>query len=127
MNFFDVEMHLQGKRIWLRSDQGLALPLASDDFPALSAYAGRRLTLGCRPEALKIGDPLAQPHLRGTLVYSENLGAESNLFVQTDNGAQYSVKQHVQQHYTQGRPLAITLNTSALHFFDPQSGERLPQ
>ncbi|MEG9884797.1 MAG: sn-glycerol-3-phosphate ABC transporter ATP-binding protein UgpC [Hyphomicrobiales bacterium] len=126
MNFFDVRVHPQGKRIWLRSDSGLALPLAAADFPALSAHAGRRLTLGCRPEALKIGNSLQEPHLRGTLVYSENLGAESNLFVQTDNNAQYIVKQHVQRQYAQGQPLTVTLNTPALHFFDPQSGERLP-
>lgn len=49
-------------------------------------------------------------------MYSENLGAESNLFVQGDNGAQYIVKQHAQLQYAQGQPLAITLDITALHF-----------
>ncbi|MOA51385.1 hypothetical protein D3C78_1745270 [compost metagenome] len=58
-------------------------------------------------------------------MYSENLGAESNLFVQGDNGAQYIVKQHAQLQYAQGQPLAITLDITALHFFDPHSGQRV--
>ncbi|KFB89144.1 glycerol-3-phosphate ABC transporter ATP-binding protein [Serratia grimesii] len=125
MNLFDVQVQVQGAQIVLQGDSGLVLPLATTDFPALTTHAGAWLTLGCRPEACSISAPQVAPHLRGTLVYSENLGAESNLFVQGDNGAQYIVKQHVQQHYPQGLPLAVTLDTTALHFFDPKTGERL--
>ncbi|MBO1504264.1 sn-glycerol-3-phosphate ABC transporter ATP-binding protein UgpC [Serratia proteamaculans] len=125
MNLFEVQVQVQGEQIVLQGDSGLVLPLAAADFPALSPLHGAWLTLGCRPEACSISAPLAEPHLNGTLVYSENLGAESNLFVQGDNGAQYIVKQHTQLQHSQGQPLAVTLDTTALHFFDPQTGERL--
>ncbi|MCS4266068.1 ABC transporter ATP-binding protein [Serratia sp. BIGb0163] len=125
MNLFEVQVQVQGERIVLQGDSGLVLPLATADFPALAQQQGAWLTLGCRPEACRISEPLAEPHLTGTLVYSENLGAESNLFVQGDNGAQYIVKQHSQLQQSQGQPLAVTLDTSALHFFDSQTGERL--
>ncbi len=125
MNLFEVQVQVQGEQIMLQGDSGLVLPLAAADFPALTHQQGAWLTLGCRPEACSISAPRVEPHLRGTLVYSENLGAESNLFVQGDNGAQYIVKQHSQLRHSQGQPLAVTLDTTALHFFDPQTGERL--
>ncbi|NLU17125.1 ABC transporter ATP-binding protein [Serratia liquefaciens] len=127
MNLFDVQVLVQGEQIVLQGDSGLLLPLSTAEFPALAARGGDWLTLGCRPEACNISAPRVEPHLRGTLVYSENLGAESNLFVQGDNGAQYIVKQHAQRQYAQGQPLAITLDTAALHFFDAQTGQRLVQ
>ncbi|MFS7160266.1 ABC transporter ATP-binding protein [Serratia proteamaculans] len=125
MNLFEVQVQVQGEQIVLQGDSGLVLPLAAADFPELAPLHGAWLTLGCRPEACSISAPLAEPHLSGTLVYSENLGAESNLFVQGNNGAQYIVKQHTQLQHSQGQPLAVTLDTTALHFFDPQTGERL--
>uniref|UniRef100_UPI0021B71642 ABC transporter ATP-binding protein n=1 Tax=Serratia liquefaciens TaxID=614 RepID=UPI0021B71642 len=127
MNLFDVQVLVQGEQIVLQGDSGLLLPLSAAEFPALAAREGDWLTLGCRPEACSISAPRAEPHLNGTLVYSENLGAESNLFVQGDNGAQYIVKQHAQLQYAQGQPLAITLDIAALHFFDPHSGQRVAQ
>ncbi|PVD45778.1 glycerol-3-phosphate ABC transporter ATP-binding protein [Serratia liquefaciens] len=127
MNLFDVQVLVQGEQILLQGDSGLLLPLSAAEFPALAAREGDWLTLGCRPEACSISAPRAEPHLNGTLVYSENLGAESNLFVQGDNGAQYIVKQHAQLQYAQGQPLAITLDIAALHFFDPHSGQRVAQ
>lgn len=127
MNLFDVQVLVQGEQIVLQGDSGLLLPLSAAEFPALAARGGDWLTLGCRPEACSISAPRAEPHLSGTLVYSENLGAESNLFVQGDNGAQYIVKQHAQLQYAQGQPLAITLDIAALHFFDPHSGQRVAQ
>jgi multiple sugar transport system ATP-binding protein len=117
---------------------------------ALEAYAGRPVVLGIRPESLEDAAlaPQAEPRgqLRGTVLLREALGSEIVAHVRID--ARPAFTDEVQElaldvgderagaapeativgrfdprsRIEEGAPTEISVDTDALHFFDPESG-----
>jgi len=126
MNFFRVNVQAEGAYYRLNDGASLDVRLPSQDFGYLENYVGLPLDLGCRPEACQLLSDSQQPaHLSGKLVYAENLGAESNLFIEHGNNLQFIVKQPGGQILANGQQLKIALDMQQLHFFDPQTDLRL--
>jgi len=120
--------------------------------PALESYAGRTVILGIRPEHLEEAslEPETPPgrRLRGTVELREALGSELMVHF-TVGGARPAVTEETKElapdvgaggngsegsgvlfvgrfnaraRVNEGEPVEVSVDTSALHFFDPETG-----
>jgi multiple sugar transport system ATP-binding protein len=120
--------------------------------PALQAYEGRPLIVGIRPEhlddaTLAPGTPPGR-RLRGTVELREALGSELMVHFTVDgakladtdetkelahdtgadaeglktSGALFIGRFGARAHVTEGEPVEVAVDTSALHFFDVETG-----
>jgi multiple sugar transport system ATP-binding protein len=130
MNLYEAS--ISGTELVLGS-QRVALPSVSG---ALAGYSGRKLIVGFRPESLTLGDGAA---LAVDVTVVEALGNESHVFFTIDaipagtaaatgetlnatgrhNGvARLGARSAVRA----GNRVSLGLDTSRLHFFDPETG-----
>ncbi|MCX8959500.1 sn-glycerol-3-phosphate import ATP-binding protein UgpC [Erwinia psidii] len=117
MNLLDGVLNHQGTRLVLPGDFQLPLPVAKTD------WAGRTLTLGIRPEHIKLSSQQAGglPLVVETL---ELLGAD-NLAHGTWGRNRVAVRLPHAERPAAGSTLWLHLPADALHFFDTQNGQRL--
>jgi multiple sugar transport system ATP-binding protein len=121
------------------------------DRPALAAFDGRRVILGIRPEAIEeasiAGDDRPEHHLRGKVELREALGSElvvhftlpEGRAAQTEETKELARESSVEgglesegallvgrfgarAHVTEGEPVEVSVDTTTLHFFDPDTG-----
>jgi multiple sugar transport system ATP-binding protein len=121
MNFLDGELVHQGGRPCF-AGEGVALPLPADVAAAWQAYAGRPLTLGIRPEDVRLA-PGAQD---GAVVMDadvvETLGA-SGLATLHRQGWQVTVRVETGTMVHPRQPVAFNLDRA--HLFDRATGQAL--
>lgn len=117
MNLLEGEMNDDGSRLTL--SEGFALPLAQ----ARARWANRSLTLGIRPEHIKLSSQQAGglPLVVETL---EMLGAD-NLAHGKLGGRNVVVRLPHIERPTPGNMLWLHLPAESLHFFDTLNGQRL--
>ncbi len=105
----------------LSMDAGAAVPLGQASVP--EAWLGRRVALGVRPEHLQ---PAAdgQSAFEAQVELIEPVGNE--VFVNLSGGGQPLVSRVAPQRLPEpGQPLRMTVDGGVLHFFDPDTGERM--
>jgi multiple sugar transport system ATP-binding protein len=112
--------------------------------PALSAYEGKKVILGIRPEDFEDAGFTAEAPTERTLdtvaSLREALGSEvlvhfsvattspsapdASEFIESlgDTGSSFVARVHPQTKAREGEPLRLVVNTERLHFFDPDSG-----
>jgi multiple sugar transport system ATP-binding protein len=120
--------------------------------PALKTYVGKNVILGIRPEHLEeaslVADTPPDRRLRGNVELREALGSELMVHftvegaqapsaeevkeLASDTGADAEVLQTggalfvgrfgARAHVTEGKAVEVSVDTSALHFFDPETG-----
>jgi multiple sugar transport system ATP-binding protein len=109
--------------------------------PALIGYAGKPVVVGIRPEGLSATDDQNAAHLRGEITMIEALGNEQQIHFKTDAkrilaegsgaeneiGSEGSGVARVGPHVrlATGETINLTIDTTELHFFDPQTGNTL--
>ena len=120
MNFLPAQVTADGAAVTLGSGSRLALPEAG-----LPGEAGRRVTLGVRPEHLHpAGDGPATLGLQVQMV--ETLGADSLAHgVVEGDGAALTLRLPGNARLREGDSLALAADPGALHLFDAESGRRL--
>jgi multiple sugar transport system ATP-binding protein len=101
-------------------DVGGALPLPS----TVAAAAGKRVTVGFRPEHLQIVGPDAGGAIASRIVVSEFTGADTFLACET-NGHSLQAVAHKRLPLRPGEAVALAVDTENLHLFDESSGQRL--
>jgi multiple sugar transport system ATP-binding protein len=119
--------------------------------PALATYAGRDVVLGIRPEHLEdaavAGDAPARRRLQGTVALREALGSEIMMHLNVearpavtdeirelaeDIGTEAPASEHpetamvgrfsARSRARAGDPVEVVVDTTGLHFFDPDTG-----
>ncbi len=120
--------------------------------PALKSYVGKNVILGIRPEHLEeaslVADTPPDRRLHGNVELREALGSELMVHftvegaqapsaeevkeLASDTGADAEVLQTggalfvgrfgARAHVTEGKAVEVSVDTSALHFFDPETG-----
>jgi multiple sugar transport system ATP-binding protein len=101
---------------------GVALPLSDSARGALAGFAGDRVIVGFRPEAVTLGDGT----LKGITRVVVDLGAEVFVHLAVDHGGEtVSIVAKVPAPYVgePGEPVPVRV-TGAIHLFDP-AGPRL--
>ncbi|MBO6158512.1 MAG: ATP-binding cassette domain-containing protein [Firmicutes bacterium] len=113
MNFFDVtvrENKLEGK--------GFTLALSEEDKKILSAYAGKEIELGVRPENVLKGDDL-----KLNVFSNENLGMNTLVNGHIGDGNRISAKLRGWFDYHEGDDVGVTF--AQKHFFDKETGDAI--
>ena len=116
-----------------RTNDGLAVvfgghEIAFDARPTLRAYEGKRIVLGIRPEDLEDAAFAAgrSPVLETVCGLREALGSEVLLhFTVSPEAATFVARVHPQTAAREGEPLSLAVDTTHLHFFDPETGAAL--
>jgi multiple sugar transport system ATP-binding protein len=121
MNFATVRVAGANGSLWAES-AGIRLKVPSEVAPRLGRYSGQEVTLGIRPEDLRIASPADPPELSldATVEVVEKLGSEILLDVKV--GGSTMVAAVEPSALTKVRDqLRLTPNLDRLHFFDHQS------
>ena len=113
------------------TQNGAALLLAGTISQPLKSLADIEITLGIRPEDVRIGEPgpsntapSRYAKLTMQVVQVEHLGNGS--LVKLRRGSwELTAQQDPQANWTEGQPVEIFLNFNRLHWFDFNSGKRL--
>jgi multiple sugar transport system ATP-binding protein len=142
MNLYEATIGSGARTAGLGSQELVLSPAVLQARPGLSAYADRKVVLGIRPEELALarddGGP-SSPTITADVELVEALGAESLVHfrldaqrvVATDSVDEEELGEIVgsgvarlaaRTAITTGDRVSLTLNESALHFFDPGSG-----
>ncbi len=122
MNFLDARVTEDGDLVL---DGGPTLP----GRPLFQAQAGRRVTLGIRPEHLRaLPDGEAGDGLSLTVELVETLGADTLAHGRLDpDGQQVTARLPGTRQVREGARIACAVAPEALHLFDADSGARLPE
>jgi sn-glycerol 3-phosphate transport system ATP-binding protein len=116
MNLMDGQLNDDGSRLTLSDRFTIPLPQAK------ARWAGRPLTLGIRPEHIKLASP--QDGLPLVVETLEMLGAD-NLAHGKWGGQSLVVRLPHIERPAIGSTLWLHLPTDSLHFFEPSTGQRL--
>jgi multiple sugar transport system ATP-binding protein len=116
-----------------RTDDGLTVvfgghEIAFEARPALRAYEGKLIVLGIRPEDLEDAAFASGPGptLETVCGLREALGSEVLLhFTVSPEAATFVARVHPQTAAREGEPLLLAVDTTHLHFFDPETGAAL--
>jgi len=93
-----------------------------------ASLTGPSITIGMRPEALKLVDE-SQPGLRVTIEAVEELGSDTYVYTKTlptPESVPITVRLEAFSTLTRGQILTLVPDMKALHFFDSATGTRLP-
>jgi multiple sugar transport system ATP-binding protein len=94
--------------------------------PALAAYAGKDVILGIRPEHFELADGSHPDRTIATVcALRESLGSEVLLHFPIAAGESTSAfvaRMDPQSTAREGEPMRLTVDTTRMHFFDPESG-----
>jgi multiple sugar transport system ATP-binding protein len=118
MNFLELEVAGGGL-----AGPGLDLALPERLLAPLRAHAGRRITIGVRPEHLLLGDGSAAslPSFQARVVTTEQLGAEQLLDARVGETLVRVARLDPELALAGGDEVRLAVLPERLHFFDPDS------
>ena len=130
MNFFDGSLDGTKGIHFVERDGGIRIPLQKRDSARLKSYAGKELTLGLRPEHIRLAGK-GVPAQRGTTAkvsveVVEPMGNEIYVYFSTrKEGNQYVARVPSSKEPPVGKSLEVVLDMSQAHFFDRTSQQSI--
>jgi multiple sugar transport system ATP-binding protein len=123
MNFLDMALTADGESFRLAAN-GLEVRLPQRRFAALGPQAGKSVTIGVRPQHLRLGRPGNEDQVgfTGALMVSEQLGDEQLLAVRIGGTDMRVAGIDPELSLTTGAEVDIALPLENLHVFDGTSG-----
>jgi multiple sugar transport system ATP-binding protein len=123
MNFIDMVVTAAPDTFRLSAD-GIDLELPQRRFAGLGAQAGRTVTMGVRPQHLRLGaaDAVEQVGLSGNLMVTEQLGDEQVLAVRIGKGDIRVAGVDPELALAAGTRIDVAVPMDNLHLFDTASG-----
>ena len=119
MNFLSARIADDGSHVDVGAAGRIGLPQRSG-----ARLAGREVTLGIRPEDLRLAANGEEAALTVELLYIEDLGA-ARLLHCSAAGGELIVHTHDEGNTRPGKGLRVAVDADRLHFFDPEQGRRL--
>ena len=126
MNFFEMKVSGAGDQITLSGD-GLAFTLPPARFPGLARSGATTVTVGVRPQHLRLGRPESsdQVGLSGALMVTEQLGDEQLLVVRIGRSDIRIAGVDPDLPLSTGATVDVAAHVDNLHIFDGTSGSAL--
>jgi len=126
MNFFDMKVSGAGDQITLKGD-GVSLTLPPSRFPRLARNGAGTVTIGVRPQHLRLGQPENgdQVGLSGALMVTEQLGDEQLLVIRTGGSDIRVAGVDPELALATGSNVHVAAQMDNLHIFDGASGSAL--
>jgi multiple sugar transport system ATP-binding protein len=124
MNFVDATIAQEDGKLYAQAS-GFRLRVPDAKSAALSAYNGKPITLGVRPEHLverNQADATTPPDsaIKATVDVVELLGNEIFVYLTTSDQV-ITARMDPDLHLTRGQQIDVTASPDRLHFFDPQT------
>ncbi|MBI1848436.1 MAG: sn-glycerol-3-phosphate ABC transporter ATP-binding protein UgpC [Candidatus Rokubacteria bacterium] len=121
MNFVDVGISEANGAVWIET-QGLRLKAAADRTDRLRPYKGQKVTLGIRPEDIRLASGSDTPDrtFESVVEVVEPLGSEILLDMKIAS-AQMVARVEPTVRVKVHEPIKMAINTDRLHFFDLKS------
>lgn len=118
MNFIECNVINEGNKHYAQFE--------SLKFELPFKYDKKEIIVGIRPENIDI-EPMEKDHIviNGKLYFSERLMPETILHVETETKQRLVSKLHYDVILKEGQELKLYVDISNLHFFDPDTEERL--
>ncbi|HVY51041.1 MAG TPA: ABC transporter ATP-binding protein [Devosia sp.] len=126
MNLVPVEAVADRDTLVLRAE-GLTMqgmPLSAGMREALAK--SRTLTLGVRPEHLTVASGAEGNSIAGKLFANENMGPESLVTLERDDGSRVTARIFTDEHVDAGEVVRLGFSSDHVTFFDGE-GSRIPQ
>jgi multiple sugar transport system ATP-binding protein len=126
MNFFEMTVTGSADAVRLRTD-GLDLTLPLAPFPGLERSGGSSVTLGVRPQHLRLGQPQGEDQigLSGALMVTEQLGDEQVLAIRIGASDIRVAGVDPELRLASGTIVEVAASLENLHVFDGVSGVAL--
>jgi multiple sugar transport system ATP-binding protein len=123
MNFVDMTVAAEADSFRLTAD-GIAIQLPQRRFAGLGAQAGKSVTLGVRPQHLRLGQANGSEHVGfgGSLMVSEQLGDEQLLALRIGQTDLRVAGVDPELTLATGTRVDVTVPVESLHIFDGTSG-----
>jgi multiple sugar transport system ATP-binding protein len=123
MNFIDMTVTAAADSFALAAD-GIAIELPQRRFGGLGAHAGRTVTMGVRPQHMRLGSAEGSEHLAlsGNLMVTEQLGDEQVLAVRIGGGDIRIAGVDPELALATGTRIDVAVPLENLHLFDTTSG-----
>jgi multiple sugar transport system ATP-binding protein len=117
---------------WLFSEMPggtIEVPLSIQEWPAARPFVGKSMLLGIRPEDIQLADSARNDgsvaSFSGTVEIAEQMGAETNLYLQTGAHTVVCRSQRALDLPEPGQRLQFEMNSGKAHLFDPATGRRV--
>jgi ABC-type sugar transport system ATPase subunit len=125
MNLVPVDAAVEGDLLQLRAHGLIArdLPLSAGIRAALQK--GGQLTLGVRPEHLRLGTLSDANTISGKLFANENMGPESLVTIERNDGSRVTARLFTDEHVSVGDMVGFTFSPGHVALFDAD-GNRIP-
>jgi multiple sugar transport system ATP-binding protein len=85
----------------------------------------RALLIGVRPDAMVISPDMAGEGFAAEVVYTEYLGDSAYVYVRLGDGAPVSVRCSPDTQFAPDTPVKIGIHPDKIHYFSPQTSQRL--
>ena len=123
MNFIDMTVAAEADSFRLTAD-GINIALPQRRFVGLGVHAGRSVTMGVRPQHMKLGAPTGGEHvgLGGKLMVTEQLGDEQVLAVRIGAGDIRVAGVDPELTLGTGTRVDVAVPMESLHLFDITTG-----
>ncbi|MBD8066757.1 sn-glycerol-3-phosphate ABC transporter ATP-binding protein UgpC [Devosia sp. PTR5] len=109
-----------------REGDALALPGAgSVTLPRLPGPEHGRLTLGVRPDAMRLRRDASANGYAATVIYTEYLGDNAYVYARLGDGTLVSVRTGPDESYEPDTPVHVEIALEGAHFFSRETGQRL--
>ncbi|SDI74943.1 ABC transporter ATP-binding protein [Natribacillus halophilus] len=124
MNF--LEGTIRNQHFWL--DEEMSLKMPQERREDLKPYEGKAITLGVRPEDLHdeqaFLDTMQESKAKVTIDIAEITGSEAVLYTKIGE-QEITAVVNPRSNIGQGDQIELGFDMSKIHFFDPESGERI--
>jgi multiple sugar transport system ATP-binding protein len=126
MNFIDMTVTAAADSFHLSAD-GIAIALPQLRFSGLGAHTGRTVTMGVRPQHLRLGSGNRAEHVGfgGNLMVTEQLGDEQVLAVRIGAGDIRVAGIDPELTFPTGARVDVSVPIENLHLFDTTSGSAI--
>src|SRR6478672_4008854 len=123
MNFIDVVV-AAGTETFSLSSEGISIALPQRRFTGLGAHAGRTVTMGVRPQHMRLGPANGGEHVGfgGNLMVTEQLGDEQVLAVRIGEADIRVAGVDPELSLATGTRIDVAVPLENLHLFDATSG-----
>jgi multiple sugar transport system ATP-binding protein len=120
MNVVNGTLRRDGGQAWVEAEGGVRWPVA----PTVPGADGQAVAYGVRPGDLGVGRAADARSVPAEVIVVEPTGAETELLVRV-GAAQFVVVLHGRTQAAPGETIHLSVDTGAVHLFDPTSGVSL--
>jgi multiple sugar transport system ATP-binding protein len=109
---------------FVSNNNTIKLTPSEEDRESLSAFEGKRISMGIRPERF-VNDDTYEDSFKAKVDVIEMLGKEKTIFAKLEDGTDLVISVPGHHEFIEGESHSFGFDKSAIHFFDSETGNRI--